>query len=108
MPNPLGKSFIRGLRSPSAPSGYPSNWSKITGTVKEKSRYKCDLCSVDCSKHTELTDTHHKNRDKSDCRDDNLQCLCKLCHAKQPRHEHYRVEEAHKKEILRLREEQGI
>ena len=112
-PIPLGAPHVKNLKEEFAPSGYPSNWEEISAAYREKCGYKCDLCSVNCSKHTYLTDTHHKNRDKSDCRDRNLQCLCKLCHAEQHKHEHYPfedycVEEAHKEEILRLREKKRI
>ena len=108
MPNPLGKSFIRGLRSPSAPSGYPSNWKEISAAYRKKCGYKCADCSVDCSAHHHhLTDAHHINGDKSDCCDDNLQCLCKLCHAKKPG-QPYHIKEEHKQKLRQLQQEQNI
>ena len=104
-PIPIGASHVKNLKGEFDPAGYPSDWDEISAAYRKKCGYKCADCSVDCSAHHHLIDAHHKSRDKSDCRDDNLQCLCKLCHAEQHRHEHYRVEEAHKEEILRLREE---
>ncbi len=110
---PIGASHVENLKREFDPSGYPPDWDEISAAYREKCGYKCADCSVDCSAHHHLIDAHHKNRDKSDCRDRNLQCLCKLCHAEQHKHEHYPfedycVEEAHKEEILRLREKKRI
>ena len=107
-PIPIGASHVENLKGEFAPAGYPSNWSKISRRVRKKSGYRCTQCGVDCSSHPILTDAHHINGDKSDCRDDNLQCLCKLCHANQSFHTHYKPKEEDKQKLRQLQQEQNI
>ena len=102
---PIRASHVENLKGEFAPAGYPSNWRTISRRVRKKCGYRCDQCGVDCSSHTILTDAHHKNGDKSNCCDDNLQCLCKLCHAKQHKQGHYHVKEAHKQKLRQLQQE---
>ena len=63
--------------------GYDRNWQKISRAYRIKKNYTCEACGI---KIENLSDriylhTHHKNGDKSNNRESNLQCLCVLCHS---------------------------
>lgn len=88
MTSTLDKTFIAGLKDPTQPSSYPKNWTKISNAYRKYRGYICEICGVNCSAHPELTDAHHKNGVKEDCRYENLECLCKYHHAEL--HPHYR------------------
>ena len=107
-PIPIDTSHVGGLKGEFDPAGYPSNWRTISRRVRKKCGYRCAQCGVDCSAQPGLTDAHHINGDKSDCHDDNLQCLCKLCHAKQGFHTHYKPKEEDKQKLRQLQQEQNI
>ena len=106
--NPLWSDFIAALDSPAAPSGYPSNWNSISAAFRRAKNYTCEICGVDCRTHTGLTDAHHINGDKSDCRYKNLQCLCIYHHSQQPMHEHYKPTESEMQILRQLWEAQNI
>ena len=105
---PLGKLSVSGLKGQYGTSVYPKGWEKMSANFRKKCGYKCACCGVDCSAQPGLTDAHHINGDKSDCRDDNLQCLCKLCHANQSFHAHYKPKEKDKQKLRQLQQEQNI
>lgn len=84
---------------------YPTNWSSISAKYRAASKWICECCAVDLSLNKELLDTHHINKRKSDCRDENLQALCKLCHAHQPHHQHMQTDFPY---LKNLRSQQGI
>ncbi len=69
-------------------AGYPSNWPAISQGFRRTKKFTCEECYVIGSK---LTDTHHKDGDKSNVSPENLQCLCKLCH--KAVHPNYHVRE---------------
>ena len=112
MISPLTRRFTRGLPSSTKSTGYPKNWAARSEAFRRMRGYKCHACGVCCAKqeHHRLLDVHHINGVKSDCKDNNLRCLCKECHAKQPLHGHYAaVVGGEDKETLRqLRQEQGL
>ncbi|MGI9306988.1 MAG: hypothetical protein ACR2P5_06760 [Gammaproteobacteria bacterium] len=113
MAKPLGESFARGLKGTAQPSGYPNNWAKISAAFRKERKYTCEVCSVKCGAdanlaNTGLTEAHHINGDKSDCKYANLQCLCVYCHSQQPSHEHYKAPEKKMEKLRQLWEEQGI
>ena len=64
-------------------SKYPIDWAEIAQRIKEKNNWRCERCK----KHHDpdpksgycLT-VHHLDRDKSNCADWNLTCLCQRCH----------------------------
>lgn len=61
---------------------YPSMWPLFSLRRRQAAHYRCQRCGVDCSHPTNrsLIQTHHINRIKSDCRDENLVVLCAQCH----------------------------
>ena len=78
-----------GAQSATLPTGYGSNWrTKISREIRKSRNFICEECGVRLDKCPRCLDVHHKNADKRDHRDDNLICLCKVCHAKE--HPHYR------------------
>ncbi len=82
---------------------YPPNWRLISYLVRQRKGFKCEICGVVGSS---ITDTHHRNGDKSDLTDKNLQCLCRLCH--RDIHPDYPVRNKDIDEIRRRRLELGI
>ena len=105
---PLGKSQVSGLKNSIPYSGYPKWWGSKSRDYRRGKNYKCEKCGVDCSRHTHLVDTHHKNGNKSDNRDKNLLCLCKHCHSLQDFHGHYKPRGNYIKELEQLWKEQNI
>jgi len=55
---------------------YAPNWRYIKIHIREKYNYICQLCN------NSGNSTHHIDYDKMNCKEENLICLCKKCHAK--------------------------
>ena len=103
------KRDVENLRSEFASVGYPSNWPKISFRFRKKRNFTCELCGVNLSTpllFRRLTDAHHIDGDKSNCEDDNLQCLCKECHSHL--HAHYEINDKELEIIRAERREQGL
>ena len=102
------KKVMAGAKSASYPTGYPANWPKISETVRRVRHYTCEECEVKLNQkdHRQCLDVHHKNADKQNNRDDNLLCLCKLCHA--GKHPHYQVALGCREIIKTARRQQRI
>lgn len=95
--------FAKGLKGVIPTTDYPKNWPEMSANFRKKRKYRCESCKVDCSKYPRLVDAHHKNGDKTNCKDENLECLCKYHHAKL--HPHYeRIIKQQKKDLQILRE----
>ena len=82
------RAFTAGQRRDFEPAGYPRNWPKISGYYRKRKGFICEDedCGVNLARYPHLTDCHHENGIKSDCRDENLCCLCKECHKKRDPH----------------------
>lgn len=99
---------VERLRAASEPTGYGPEWREVSLKYRRKMEWQCECCGVrlDGPGHHHLLDTHHRNGDKRDNRDANLEALCKLCHrAKGP---HYGVGSTHAEKIRAAWREQGI
>ena len=72
---------------------YPKNWEQIAFKIKEKAKWKCTKCGLQClkpsddktklnkSQKAKLTLTvHHLNYQPEDNRPENLVALCTSCH----------------------------
>lgn len=102
---------------PDSVSGaYPPDWNEISGRFRKSKNYICEYpdsrikgvgCGVDLSKYPGCTDAHHDDTDKSNCLDDNLRCLCKLCHAK-VHYPRYVVSDKCRNIIMEERAQQGL
>lgn len=63
-------------------NGYPANWNEISLNYRIRKQYTCEKCKVKVSPwDTTFMEVHHKNGDKTNCEDSNLQCLCIKCHS---------------------------
>lgn len=70
--------------------GYAREWQKISKNYRAKQDFKCESCSIQITNPVDrrYLHTHHKNGDKTNNKESNLECLCILCHSyKDIRHE---------------------
>ena len=63
--------------------GYPLNWEQISRAYKKEKEYTCERCGIkiENSYDKRFIHAHHKNGNKLNNRNGNLECLCVLCHA---------------------------
>ena len=63
--------------------GYVNNWSIISKSIKKKRNYTCEKCNLKISNANDFRflHVHHKNGNKLQNREVNLQCLCIKCHS---------------------------
>jgi hypothetical protein len=88
--------------------GYVADWNEISKEFRHNKGYRCESCCVDLKRHRSLLHTHHKNREKQDNRQENLEALCADCHRKAPFHGGMGVPLKSMKILTRLRREQGF
>lgn len=71
--------------------GYTKNWEYISQSYRESKDYTCERCGIkiDGVYKKIYTHVHHKDFDKTNNDESNLECLCIRCHA--------RVDEFHRK-----------
>ena len=65
--------------------GYVRDWEDISRSYREKMNYTCERCGIHIESpffQHEYMHCHHKNGNKTDNRDENLECLCIDCHSK--------------------------
>lgn len=87
---------------------YPPDWHRIRGKILEQANWTCAQCGVNCSDQRRLLHAHHKNGLPADCKPNNLQPLCAICHSQQPFHHLMHVNEEDRQAILAARQKQGI
>lgn len=63
--------------------GYTKDWDMISKTYREKHDYTCEVCGlkIEDEYYRQYIHVHHKNGDKLNNKENNLQCLCLYCHA---------------------------
>lgn len=73
-------------------NNYPSHFSEFSDAIREKAGWRCqdETCRVNLSapENRKYLHAHHKNSEKYDNSDENLEALCVYCHAKSPMHQH--------------------
>lgn len=80
------------LKNANLPTGYTDDWREVSRDCRARNGWKCSKCGVDLSHNKGMLDVHHRNGDKCDNTDENLQCLCKACHGQEHPHYHIRGE----------------
>lgn len=64
------------------PDGYTKDWQIISADFRAKHNYTCEKCGIQVSPFDHaFVEVHHKNKNKTDNRPNNLQCLCIKCHS---------------------------
>src|SRR5690606_36571986 len=63
-------------------SGYVRGFNRTSKKLREKKNYTCESCGVKPKRpiHRKYWHTHHIDGDKTNNKENNLQCLCILCH----------------------------
>lgn len=67
---------------------YPDDWGAISERIKRERGYLCEGCGRDMSQHKQHFHAHHKDGQKNNCVDHNIELLCLCCHANEPLHAH--------------------
>jgi hypothetical protein len=62
-------------------SGYPFIWTKISEVRCAERLYRCDDCGFAYLEDGDILTVHHSNFNKADCRRENLDVYCWLCHS---------------------------
>ncbi len=64
-------------------NGYSADWEKISKEYRATHQYICENCGLQINEPFDrrFIHTHHINGNKTDNRDDNLECLCIKCHS---------------------------
>ena len=65
--------------------GYPKGWEQLSRAYRELHDYTCEECGIQVKKALDkrFIQVHHVDGDKTNNSDNNLRCLCILCHANQ-------------------------
>ncbi|MDE6769421.1 MAG: hypothetical protein K2J78_06835, partial [Muribaculaceae bacterium] len=71
--------------------GYVKDWERISMAYRTTRQFTCERCGikVDDGFDHQYMQTHHRNGNKTDNRESNLECLCVQCHSEvDDRHRH--------------------
>jgi hypothetical protein len=78
---------------------YTDDFSKISRRIREQVDWRCEGCrhSFAAEGFRRFLHVHHRNGNKRDNSPENLEVLCIICHAEQPRHGHLKSDPMYKK-----------
>lgn len=64
-------------------NGYTRDWQAISQQFRKRHNYTCERCGVKVMgfMESEFIQTHHRNGDKTNNDESNLECLCIKCHS---------------------------
>lgn len=82
---------------------YAPNHDDIAREYKKAAKYKCGLCSVDCSNDKDLLHLHHVDGNGQNNKHYNLKVLCVECHANSYRHAHMKKTSDFTDKVRRIR-----
>ena len=94
---------VSDLKSAHSPTRRADNWRQTSRAFRRLKHWQCEGCGVDLSHAEHLLHVHHVDGDKRNDRDDNLRCLCKECHSKEPNHHYVGLSEEDLQTINRAR-----
>jgi hypothetical protein len=89
-------------------NNYTDDFSEIGAAAKQRVQFRCERCGIRLSAAStrKYLHVHHKNADKSDNSEVNLEVLCLYCHAHEPAHNHMKSSQNYL-EFCRLRKQMG-
>jgi 5-methylcytosine-specific restriction endonuclease McrA len=71
---------------------YSQDWNEISERTKRQRGYRCAKCNTVLGQSdSKFLHVHHRNGQKHDNRESNLEVLCIGCHAEEPMHGHMRA-----------------
>lgn len=80
--NPADEERPQGNINVNTRTGYTEDWQEVSQRFRERHHYTCERCGVQVSQfETEYMQVHHRNGDKTNNSDSNLECLCIKCHS---------------------------
>lgn len=65
---------------------YAKDWNKKSVKFREDANWRCGKCGKDFSGKKKFLHCHHKDGNTFDNRPSNIEVLCVLCHAEEPKH----------------------
>ena len=82
--------------------GYTKNWEQISQAFRHIHKFTCEHCKIQIVNPFDqhFIHTHHKNGNKIDNRESNLECLCIRCHSEIDDHHKLRLNSGANKIIL--------
>ncbi|RQU72144.1 HNH endonuclease [Burkholderia cenocepacia] len=68
---------------------YTDDWGEVSAKTRSRRGFKCEKCPIILiGAESKYLHVHHRNGQKHDNRDENLEVLCIGCHADEPLHAH--------------------
>jgi len=61
--------------------GYPFIWDEISAVRRAEKLHRCEDCGLAYLEERDILTVHHANFNKADCRRENLDVYCWLCHS---------------------------
>jgi len=61
--------------------GYVRLWKQISEAYREKNNYKCEECMINLIEDRYFLEVHHIDKNRLNNKEDNLKCLCVVCHS---------------------------
>lgn len=93
---------------PRKAGSYAENWKVISQQIRQKRGWRCESCKLNLRQYPYLLDVHHRDGNKRNNSERNLQVLCRKCHTEQDMHEHMALSFEEKRIFERLAREQRL